>query len=124
MDDAPASMRWCLSRHGPAICTRPIGHAGLHNRAGTSLMWSDREADPALCPASGMPAVAAAESADGFPHGRALCPTCLAFVRLTDDGRLWNHDSFRGTRSEAESAQRAEWFNSHGWDDPDASALQ
>lgn len=86
-------------------------------------MWSDREADPAQCPASGHAAVIAVELPDGFPHGRALCRTCLAFVPLTDEGRLWDHDSFRGPRTEDESAQRAEWFNSHGWD-PDASALQ
>ena len=110
-----STARWCLSRHGTAICTRPIGHAGLHNRAGTSLLWSDREADPAQCPASGRPASPAVELPNGFPDGRALCETCLAFVRLTADGTLWNHDSFRGARSEAERVDRADWFNIHGW---------
>ena len=119
VDQAPPSARWCLSRRGTAICTRPIGHAGLHNRSGTSLLWSDREADAAQCPGSGLPASPAVESEDGFPHGRALCQTCLAFVRLTDDGRLWNHDAFRGPRSEAEGEQRAKWFNAHGgWPSP------
>jgi hypothetical protein len=111
----PPTIRWCLSRHGGAVCTRPVGHAGLHNRVGTSLMWSERTADPAQCPGSGDPASPAPELADGFPHGWALCPTCLAFVRLTDDGRLWNHDSFRGARTDAEQLQRADWFNAHGW---------
>jgi hypothetical protein len=115
MTAPPATTRWCLSRHGGAVCTRPVGHAGLHNRVGTSLMWSERTADPAQCPGSGDPAWPAPELADGFPHGRALCPTCLAFVRLTDDGRLWNHDSFRGARTDAEQLQRADWFNAHGW---------
>ncbi len=113
------STRWCLSRRGNAVCTRPIGHAGLHNRGGTSLLWSDREADPALCEASGRPATPAALLPDGFPHGRALCRTCLAFVRLTDDGILWNHDSFRSARSDAQRLDRAQWFNTHGWDTAD-----
>jgi hypothetical protein len=115
MSDAPPSTLWCLSRHGTAICTRPVGHPGLHNRTGTSLMWSDRQADPAQCPGSGRPATAAAELPDGFPQGRALCETCLAFVRLTEDGRLWNHDSFRSARTDAERLDRAQWFNTHGW---------
>ena len=115
MTTPPPSTQWCLSRHGTAICTRPVGHAGLHNRTGTSLLWSDLQADPAQCPGSGHPARPAAQLPDGFPHGRALCETCLAFVRLTGAGALWNHDSFRGARSDAERVDRAEWFNTYGW---------
>lgn len=111
--------RWCRSRRGGALCTRPSGHAGLHNRVGTSQMWSDVDADPPLCPASGKEAASASRLADdspaaGFPDGRARCPECDAFVPLID-GRLHRHDRFRGTDDVAESAARAEWFNTFGW---------
>ena len=77
--------RWCLSRSRGAVCTRPRGHAGLHNRAGTSRMWSDREADAPFCPGSGMPQAPAQHLADdGFPHGAALCEICWGFVPLDD----------------------------------------
>lgn len=114
MSSAPPA-QWCLSRRGTAICTRALGHPGLHNRGGTALLWSDRQADPALCPLSGHPAHPAPTLADGFPAGRALCERCLAFVRVSEDGRLWNHDSFRGARTASEADQRSEWFNSFGW---------
>src|SRR3954471_7212984 len=120
MGEAAPSTRWCLSRHHGVICTRPVGQAGLHNRTGTSVLWSDRGVDPAQCPGSGDPAVAAARLADGFPDGRALCPVCLAFVRLTAEGTLWNHESFRGGGSDAEAQRRAEWFNANGWGAPEA----
>jgi hypothetical protein len=32
------------------------------------------------------------------------------------DGRLGAHDRFRGTEDVAESAARAEWFNTFGWE--------
>lgn len=82
-------------------------------------MWSDVDADPPLCPASGKEAASASRLADdspaaGFPDGRARCPECDAFVPLID-GRLHRHDRFRGTDDVAESAARAEWFNTFGW---------
>ncbi len=107
--------RWCLSRSRGAVCTRPRGHAGLHNRAGTSRMWSDREADAPFCPGSGMPQAPAQHLADdGFPHGAALCEICWGFVPL-DDGVLAPHDAFRGTADAAEAERRSAWFNAHGW---------
>lgn len=108
------SAPWCLSRSGGAICTRPRGHSGLHNRSGTSRMWSDREADPPLCPGSGAPAAPASRVPDGFPHGAALCEACWGFVPL-DDGMLAPHDAFRGAADAAEADQRSAWFNAHGW---------
>lgn len=114
-DDAPP-VRWCLSRRDGAVCTRPVGHAGLHNRAGTMLLWSDRDEDPPGCPASGTPGRPAPTLPDGFPGGRALCPACSAFVRITDAGALWRHDAFRAPRTPAEGAARAEWFNTFGWE--------
>ena len=75
MSDFPTA-RWCRSRRAGAVCTRPAGHPGLHNRQGTGQMWSDREADPPRCEGSGTDASPAAPLADGFPHGDALCPVC------------------------------------------------
>lgn len=116
-DPAPAdypTALWCRSRRGSALCTRPRGHAGLHNRLGTSQMWSDAQADPARCSGSGAPAEPARPVSGGFPFGRGLCPVCTAFVEL-HDGRLDRHDAFRGTTDAAEATARAEWFNAVGW---------
>lgn len=109
-----ASASWCLSRAGGVVCTRPRGHAGLHNRSGTSRMWSDREADAPLCPGSRAPATPAPRLADGFPHGTALCEACWGFVPL-DDGLLAPHDAFRGADDVEEAGRRSVWFNTHGW---------
>lgn len=109
-----ASASWCLSRAGGVVCTRPRGHAGLHNRSGTSRMWSDREADAPLCSGSGAPATPAPRLADGFPHGTALCEACWGFVPL-DDGLLAPHDAFRGADDAEEVGRRSVWFNTHGW---------
>ncbi|MFH8250422.1 hypothetical protein ACH3VR_08675 [Microbacterium sp. B2969] len=114
MTDFPTA-RWCRSRRDGAVCTRPAGHAGLHNRIGTSRMWSDLQADPPECPGSGSRAEAAAGLPDGFPHGRAVCPVCLDFVELSPGGELEQHDTFRGAAEREEAAHRAEWFNTFGW---------
>ncbi|MEU1970123.1 hypothetical protein ABZ477_00525 [Microbacterium sp. NPDC019599] len=113
MSDFPTA-RWCRSRRAGAVCTRPAGHPGLHNRMGTGQMWSDREADPPRCEGSGTTAVPAEALADGFPDGRALCPVCLGFEPVRD-GALVEHDAFRGAGSAEEAARRAEWFNTFGW---------
>ena len=97
------------------MCTRAAGHPGLHNRMGTGQMWSDREADPPGCPGSATPGAPAPLLADGFPHGRALCPVCLDFVAVTDAGALVAHDTFRGASSPEEARGRADWFNAFGW---------
>lgn len=101
------------------MCTRPAGHAGLHNRMGTGQMWSDREADPPACPGSGTAAAPAPALPDGFPGGRALCPVCLDFVTLTgavtDAGALVAHETFRGASDPDEAQHRADWFNTFGW---------
>ncbi|VXB91634.1 MULTISPECIES: hypothetical protein [unclassified Pseudoclavibacter] len=109
-----AARMLCLSRRSGEICTRRAGHAGLHNRTGSSLLWSDIDADAPRCPASGSPAVPAPRLPDGYPHGRALCGVCFAFVTL-DDGALSAHDSWRGDESREEADQRREWMNTHGW---------
>ena len=114
MADFPTA-RWCRSRRAGAVCTRPAGHAGLHNRMGTGQMWSDREADAPRCDGSGRAAAPAALLPDGFPHGLALCPVCWGFVPVQDD-HLAEHDFFRGATSAEESTHRAEWFNAFGWD--------
>ncbi|WP_223848903.1 MULTISPECIES: hypothetical protein [Microbacterium] len=111
--------RWCRSRRGTALCTRPTGHAGLHNRVGTSQMWSDAQADAPTCPGSGLAGVPAPQLPDeaaaaGFPEGRSRCPECDGFVPLVA-GRRAPHDRFRGTDDQRESAGRAEWFNTFGW---------
>lgn len=111
--DYPTAL-WCRSRRGSALCTRPRGHAGLHNRLGTSQMWSDAQADPPRCAGSGEPAEAAPSLPDGFPFGRGMCPVCTGFVALAD-GRLERHDAFRGTTDAAEGEARAQWFNTVGW---------
>lgn len=109
-----ATAQWCRSRSHGAVCTRPRGHAGLHNRAGTSRMWSDRQADAAACPGAGTAAEPAAALPNGFPHGRGLCPVCWGFVPVAD-GALVAHDAFRGAADETEAADRAAWFNASGW---------
>ncbi|WP_345803130.1 hypothetical protein AAIB33_08640 [Microbacterium sp. AZCO] len=114
MTDFPTA-RWCRSRRDGAVCTRPAGHPGLHNRTGTSRMWSDLQADPPACPGSGAPATPAEPLDDGFPEGRAVCPVCLDFVAITREGALAPHDTFRGAATPEEAAHRAEWFNTFGW---------
>ncbi|MFJ6654277.1 hypothetical protein ACIQLJ_15915 [Microbacterium sp. NPDC091313] len=77
-------------------------------------MWSDRDADDAHCPGSGTAAEPAARAADGYPHGRALCPVCWGFVVL-HDGALGEHDSWRGEATREETERRRAWLNAHGW---------
>lgn len=109
-----AARRLCLSRRHGEICTRPAGHAGLHHRVGTGLMWSERDADDPRCPGSGTAGEPAPLADDGYPDGRALCPVCWAFVEL-HDGRLSEHDTWRGDPTRAEADRRRDWFNAHGW---------
>lgn len=105
----------CLSRRAGRVCTRPAGHAGLHHRTGTGVLWSEAQADAPRCPASGAPGEVAATLDDGFPDGRALCAVCLAFVPLVD-GMLAAHDTWRGGADRPHDAERRRaWFNAHGW---------
>ncbi len=78
-------------------------------------MWTDAAADAARCPGSGIEGSAAAPLANGFPHGRALCPRCLRFVGLDADGRLIEHETTDADESDDELRQRQEWINLHGW---------
>lgn len=112
---------WCRSRRAGAVCTRPAGHAGLHNRVGTGRMWSTAQADGPRCAGSGMPGGAAPPLPDGFPHGRAVCPVCWDFVDL-EDGTLARHDAFTGPSDEQDAVARAAWFNAHGWIDETSTA--
>ncbi|MGO2748616.1 MAG: hypothetical protein ACTIA6_01025 [Pseudoclavibacter sp.] len=109
-----AARMLCLSRRDGEICTRRAGHLGLHNRTGSSILWSDVSADPPRCPASGTAATPAATLEDGYPNGRGVCGVCFAFVRL-DDGKLVEHDSWRGDATREEADRRREWMNTHGW---------
>lgn len=106
-------LRYCLSRRDGRGCTRPLGHPGLHRYQGA--MWSDAGADPLHCPGSGQPGTPAATLDDGFPGGRAACPHCQRFIELDAAGRLTEHDTSDPLESDAEAAQRREWFNTHGW---------
>ena len=110
-----AARRLCLSRRQGEICTREKNHRGLHHRRGGSMLWSDLQADPPECPASGTPAEAAPVLADGYPGGRALCPVCWAFVLRRADGTLRRHRSWRGDATRADADRRRAWFNTHGW---------
>ena len=103
------TVAFCRSRNAGRRCTRPQDHPGLHKHR--AVMWSDLGADPPRCPGSGLAAAPAAQLADGFPDGRAVCPSCQAFVAL-EDGRLAAHDA--GVDGVA-GDRRAEWFNTHGW---------
>ena len=105
-------VRFCRSRSAGRRCTRPLDHAGLHRHR--TIMWTDAGADDPRCPGSGTPAVAATPLADGYPHGRALCPKCLRFVELRD-GELVPHDTSDPAETDDEAAHRAEWLNTHGW---------
>lgn len=78
-------------------------------------MWADATADLPRCSGSGAPGVPAATLPDGFPEGRALCPTCLRFVRLDEGGRLVEHDTSDPAESDSEVAQRRNWFNTHAY---------
>ncbi|TQJ31819.1 hypothetical protein [Microbacterium sp. SLBN-146] len=105
-------VRFCRSRSGGRRCTRPLGHVGLHRHR--TIMWSDAGADDPRCLGSGTSATAAALLADGYPHGRALCPRCLRFIELTH-GALVAHDTSDPDETDEESKRRAEWLNTHGW---------
>lgn len=76
-------------------------------------MWMDAAADPPRCPGSGTVAHAAPRAADGYPHGRGLCPVCLRFL-LLEDGRLTEHETSDPDETEEEAARRREWFNTSG----------
>lgn len=109
-----AARMLCLSRRDGEICTRRAGHLGLHNRTGSSILWSEVSADPPLCGESGATGSPAATLADGYPHGRALCGVCFAFVPLDGD-TLAEHNSWRGDATREESDRRRAWMNTHGW---------
>nr|WP_198425977.1 hypothetical protein [Microbacterium ureisolvens] len=106
-------MQFCRSRNDGRRCTRPLDHAGLHRHR--TIMWSDAGADPARCPGSATPGAPAEPQADGFPHGRALCPVCLRFVELDDSSRLVEHDTSDPAETAAEAHSRRGWLNAHGW---------
>jgi hypothetical protein len=105
---------YCRSHRGGVPCTRELDHRGLHHARGTNLLWQDADADAPACPGSGEPAAAAETLPDGFPHGRALCPVCLGFFAL-DGGLLVPHDRWTGQTTDADAADRREWFNTIGW---------
>jgi hypothetical protein len=111
---AGMSMQFCRSRSAGRRCTRELGHRGLHRHR--TIMWTDAGADALRCPGSGSPASAAPALPDGFPGGRALCPECLGFVERDDAGRLVEHDTW-SPASDRDGAQRAAWFNAHGFSD-------
>lgn len=115
MTDARGSgvVRFCRSRSAGRRCTRPLGHPGLHRHR--AIMWTDAAADPPRCPGSGTAAAPASPLPDGYPHGRALCPTCLRFIELTDDARLDVHDTSDPHETEDEALHRREWLNANGW---------
>lgn len=101
-------MQFCRSRNGGRRCTRELHHRGLHRHR--TIMWTDAGADAAHCPGSASPGFPAPTLANGFPHGRALCETCLAFVLLDEHGVLMAHDTAAPPEPDA-----TEWFNTHGW---------
>jgi hypothetical protein len=78
-------------------------------------MWTDAGADAVRCSGSGDPGEPAPPLPDGYPEGRALCPTCLRFVPLDAAGHLIKHDTTDEGESDAETRRRGEWFNTHGW---------
>jgi len=113
-DAAPTgTVRFCRSRNGGRRCTRPLGHPGLHRHR--TIMWTDAGADDPHCPGSGSPGEPAEPLADGWPHGRALCPVCHRFVSVTAEGKLAPHDTTDPDETDAEAARRQEWLNTHGW---------
>jgi hypothetical protein len=105
------TMQFCRSRKDGRRCTRELDHRGLHRHR--TLMWTDAGADDPRCAGSGSPASSAPVLDGGFPEGRALCTECLSFVALAD-GRLIEHDTW-SPASESETTERAEWFNTFGW---------
>lgn len=105
---------YCRSRRRGVPCSRELGHRGLHHARGTNALWQDTDADPPECPGSGLGAHPAALLPNGFPHGRALCPECLGFFDLRD-GRLVEHERWAGQSTDADAADRREWFNTTGW---------
>ncbi|MFI8633291.1 hypothetical protein ACIGEP_11900 [Microbacterium sp. NPDC077663] len=106
------TVRFCRSRNAGRRCTRPLDHPGLHRHR--TIMWTDAAADPARCAGSGEPGEPAAALSDGWPHGRALCLVCHRFIPL-EDGVLAEHDTSDRDESDAETAHRREWLNTHGW---------
>ncbi|WP_127818769.1 hypothetical protein [Microbacterium sp. CPCC 204701] len=106
-------VHFCRSRSKGRRCTRPLGHVGLHRHR--TIMWTESGADALRCAGSGEPGEPAAPLADGYPHGRALCPVCLRFVPLDDAGALVEHDTTDAAETGAEARRRGEWFNAHGW---------
>ncbi|MDQ1126217.1 hypothetical protein QE428_001250 [Microbacterium sp. SORGH_AS 505] len=105
-------VRFCRSRSAGRRCTRPLDHPGLHRHR--TIMWTDAAADPSRCPGSGEPGSSAATLADGWPHGRALCPACHRFVPL-EGGLLAEHATSDEDETDAEASRRREWLNTHGW---------
>ncbi|WJL95969.1 hypothetical protein QSU92_01775 [Microbacterium sp. ET2] len=112
---------WCRSRSAGAVCTRPAGHPGLHNRVGTGRMWSNAQADAPRCSGSGRRASAAPSLPGGFPNGKAVCPVCWGFVAL-EGGALCDHDAYTRPADDDDAADRAAWFNAYGWSDGDAES--
>ncbi|MFD0791901.1 hypothetical protein ACFQ0P_16025 [Microbacterium insulae] len=104
-------LRFCRSRNLGRRCTRPLDHAGLHRHR--TIMWTDASADPPRCVGSGAAASPAPRSADGYPHGRALCTECLRFIPL-EEGRIAEHDTSDPEEGSDEAARRREWFNTAG----------
>ncbi|SDH10226.1 hypothetical protein [Microbacterium pygmaeum] len=64
-----------------------------------------------MCAGSREPGTPAPVLSTGFPHGRALCAVCLAFVALDESGRLVVHET-----GMTDDAERSEWFNTFGWE--------
>ena len=106
-------VQFCRSRNDGRRCTRPLDHPGLHRHR--TIMWTNAAADPPRCPGSGEPGEPAATLDDGYPDGRALCPTCLRFIDLDESGRLIEHDTSDPAEPDAEVGRRREWLNAHGW---------
>jgi hypothetical protein len=83
-------------------------------------MWSDVDADPPTCPASGTEAISAPRLADDspppvFPMGGRGASGAMPSCRWST--AAWAPACrFRGTEDVAESAARAEWFNTFGWE--------
>jgi hypothetical protein len=105
------TVRFCTSRNQGRRCTRHLDHPGLHRHR--TIMWADAAADLPRCSGSGAPGAPAATLPDGFPEGRALCPTCLRFVPLDEVGRLVQHDTSDPAENDSEIVQRRSWFNTH-----------
>lgn len=106
-------MQFCRSRNDGRRCTRELDHRGLHKHR--TIMWTDAGADAPRCPGSGAPGEPAVTLDDGFPGGRALCPRCLSFIDLDDDGILVEHETSIVDPGDPDGQRHREWFNTHGW---------